>query len=693
MNKNTQILTQSAQYLKGVGPKKIKSLNKLSIATIKDVLYYFPRRYEDRSNFINISKISIGKIETVRGRVLTMSLRRLRGKRTIFHLAVGDETGVIYGTWFNQPYLKNFFKINDHVILHGKVDFYHKLQINSPEYEILQDDDPENTIHTGRIVPIYPLTADVSQRYLRRIIKYCVDNYAQNIQEFLPETILKRNNLLTLGQSLLNIHFPESDTQLKTARKRLIFDEFFLLQLALAIKRKDVKTNKNGISYKIEGKILEKFKKSLPFELTGDQQKVMAEIESDMASCQPMNRLLQGDVGSGKTVVCVHAALICLQNNYQAALMAPTEILAQQHDQTIRGMLKPLGFKTVCLTSSLKKKEKKSVLAEIENQAIDFIIGTHALIQAEVKFKKLGLIIVDEQHKFGVLQREKLLKKSITPDVLVMSATPIPRTLAITVYGDLDISTIRELPPERNPVKTYWISEKKRKDFYTFLKQKIKEKNQVYVVYPVIEKSKSLDLKAATKMFEQFKDKIFPEYKVGLVHGKMTDSQKKQVMGEFKKGKIDILVATTVIEVGIDVPNASIILIEHAERFGLSQLHQLRGRVGRGKKQAFCVLLSSGKSEDSQKRLSAMIKTTDGFKIAEYDLLIRGPGEFFGTRQSGLPELKLGNIINDKDALILARKEAFSFMQEQNLDYTSNFTCITEMLDRFSLDPAQVMSR
>jgi ATP-dependent DNA helicase RecG len=666
-NKNlpqkNHVLDQSAQFVKGVGPKRIESLRNLNIQTVRDLLFYFPRRWEDRSNFKPISKVQIGLFETVRGNVLTFNLRRLKGNRTIYTLALGDRTGVIYAVWFNQPYMKNVFKVNDQVILYGKVDRYGKIQINSPEYEILKPDE-DDTIHTGRIVPIYPLKADVGQRYLRKLLKHTIDTHSDDVEDFLPEQIREKNKMLGMQQALYNIHFPQNFILLEKAKNRMIFDEFFLLQLGLGLKKKTFKHSSQGISFNLQGRLIEKFKTSLPFELTDSQKKVISEIETDMRLSRPMNRLLQGDVGSGKTIVSIWALVICVQNGYQAALMAPTEILAMQHFYTLDKMLRPLKIKTRVLTSSLKKTEKQKTLKEIRDNKVDVIIGTHSLIQDEDEIAKLGMIIVDEQHKFGVMQRVKLQKKGTMPDVLVMSATPIPRTLAITVYGDLDISTIRELPPGRTPIETYWISEKKRKDFYLFLKKKIKDKNQVYVVYPLVEKSKSLDLKAATKMYEHFKDDVFADFNVGLIHGRMKDKEKEQVMDDFKQGKLDILVATTVIEVGIDVPNASIILIEHAERFGLSQLHQLRGRVGRGTKQGYCVLLSEGSSPDAVKRLSAMTKTTDGFKIAEYDLMIRGPGEFFGTRQHGMPELKIANILVNTKELALARKEAFNLIEQ-----------------------------
>ncbi|MFH2138799.1 MAG: ATP-dependent DNA helicase RecG [Candidatus Omnitrophota bacterium] len=688
-------LKESAQYIKGVGPKKIKFLNKLNIHTVKDLLYHFPRRYEDRSRFITINKIKIGNVETIRGKVLTLGVRRIRGRMSIFNLALGDNTGIIYGAWFNQPYLKNYFKVDDEVILHGKIERYGgKLQMSAPEYEILKSDEEDSMIHTGRIVPIYPLTQSVSQRYLRMLSKRCVDIYSEYTREFLPKELIKKYELLPLRNSIVNIHFPEVSELIKEARRRLVFNEFFLFELALALKRRNIKEERKGIQFKLAGKLLDGFKRSLPFDLTESQKKVVGEIEQDMICDKPMNRLLQGDVGSGKTIVSIWALAVCVQNGYQAAFMAPTEILAQQHYLTLSKYLEPLGVRIVSLSGGLKKKEKEEKIALIKTGKADVVIGTHALIQGEVKFKKLGLAIVDEQHKFGVVQRIKLQKKGVMPDILVMSATPIPRTLAITLYGDLDVSTIRELPPGRTPVETFWIDERKRADLYQFLGKKVREKNQVYVVYPVVEESKIKDLKAATKMFEHFQKDIFSEFNVGLLHGRMKNNEKKQVMDRFKKGEIDILVATTVIEVGIDVPNASIMLIEHAERFGLSQLHQLRGRVGRGQKKAYCILLSEAKTEESNKRLTAMTKTTDGFKIAEYDLLIRGPGEFFGTRQHGMPELRIGNIITDMDILQQTRKEAFAYL-DNNPDFSgpAGLLIKEELIDSFPANMDFILAR
>ena len=665
MNKIPPILKQSAQFIKGVGPRKIKLLNKLDIYTIEDLLYHFPRRYEDRSQFKLIRELEVGTYETIKGKVLASGLRRTRTRMTIFQLVVSDESGVVYGTWFNQPYLKDFFKNGDEVVLYGKVERYGKLQMNSPEYELLNpQDEDESTIHTGRIVPIYALTFGLGQRYLRKLIKSTLDSYLGQIDEFLPKEISRVNELISLKEALREVHFPEKFKGIDEAKRRLIFEEFFFLELALARIKQDLKENSAGIAFACRGQLLQRFKQLLPFTLTASQLKVISEIEKDMSSNKPMNRLLQGDVGSGKTVVSIWAQVICVQNGYQSALMAPTEILSEQHYRTVLKFLKPLGVKVARISSSVKKEEKKKLLSLIRNKKIDVVIGTHALIQDEVKFAKLGLAIVDEQHKFGVQQRVKLQKKGVMPDVLVMSATPIPRTLAITVFGDLDSSTIRELPPGRTPVETYWISEKKRDDLYEFLRKKIREGNQAYVVYPVIEKSKIRDLKAATRMYEHFKQLVFPDFSVGLLHGRMKDEEKSRQMELFKNRKLDLLVATTVIEVGIDIPNASVILIEHAERFGLSQLHQLRGRVGRGKAQAYCILLSNALSEDAHKRLKAMITTNDGFKIAEYDLLIRGPGEFFGSRQHGLTELKIGNILTDSEMLTAARKCAFEYLSK-----------------------------
>jgi len=650
------ILQSSAQYVKGVGPKRIEMMNRLGISTIEDLLYYFPRRYEDRSNLKPISQVQAGNLETVKGEVLTSGLKKTRRGMAIFQIAVGDQSGIIYGVWFNQPYMKSRFKIGEQIILSGKVERFPQLQMNSPEYELLTQDD-EDTIHTGRIVPIYPLTQYLNQRTLRAIMKRGVDQYAGYLQEVLPQELISRYRFQGIIEGVKNIHFPDNFSLEEESQRRLIFEEFFFLQLGIMIKRQEVRTLQ-GISHKLDGNLTGAFLKIIPFELTGAQKKVLKEIEADMASPIPMNRLLQGDVGSGKTIVAIYALLLTVSNGFQGAIMVPTEILAEQHYILLSKLLEPIGVKVTLLLSSLTTKIKREALGDIETGNANIIVGTHALIQEDIRFKKLGLAIIDEQHRFGVMQRVTLRDKGLNPDVLVMTATPIPRTLALTVYGDLDVSCLDELPPGRKEVKTYWIREKKRHDAYGFIRKQVRKGRQIYIIYPLVEESEKMDLKAATEMHEELKENIFPEFKVGLIHGRMKSKEREEVMKGFKEGSINILVSTTVIEVGIDVSNASIMMVEHAERFGLSQLHQLRGRIGRGEHESFCILVSDSHSEEAVKRLKVMTSTQDGFRIAEEDLEIRGPGEFFGTRQHGLPELKLGNIITDMKIMEMARKEA-----------------------------------
>ncbi|MCK4249195.1 MAG: ATP-dependent DNA helicase RecG [Candidatus Omnitrophica bacterium] len=662
MDRNEDKLNSSVQYLKGVGPKRSKIFNKLGVYSVGDLLYYLPRRYEDRSNLKPISQVKVNTFETVRGKVLTMGLRRTRKKLSVFELAVGDEGGFIYGVWFNQPFLKDRFKIGDEVILSGKVELYKHLQMNTPEYEILDMED-EDTIHTARVVPIYPLTRDLYQRSVRILMKNCLDTYLDDIEEVLPEDIIKKHKLIGLKKAILNIHFPKDMSALEPARQRLVFDEFFFLQLGIGLHKLKIKTAAPGISHTLDIKMLDNFEKGLPFKLTAAQKKVIARIKKDMASDKPMNRLLQGDVGSGKTIVCVFSLLTTIGNGHQAAVMVPTEILAEQHYLTLSKLLMPLGLNIIMLVSGLRKKARQKILDEISSGQAHIIVGTHAVIQQDVEFKKLGLIVVDEQHKFGVLQRADLRKKGVNPDVLVMTATPIPRTLALTVYGDLDISVIDQMPPGRREVKTYWVSEKKRQGLYDFIKKEVVKGRQAFIVYALVEESEKLDLKAAVGMQTELQNNVFKDLKVGLLHGRMSGSEKEEVMKAFRDGEYNILVSTTVIEVGIDIPNASIMFIENAERFGLSQLHQLRGRIGRGRHESYCILMSAGLSEDGKKRLSAMTRTSDGFKIAEYDLSLRGPGEFFGTRQHGLPELKIANLVTDIKVLEMAQQEAFDLIK------------------------------
>ena len=655
-------LSISAQFVKGVGPSKLKVLNRLGIETVADLLYCLPRRYEDRSKIKPISEVRLGNFETIRAKVLVLGDRTSKRGMNIFRMAIGDPTGVIYAVWFNQPYMKDRFKIGQEVIMYGKIERYSYLQINNPEYEILTGT-REDSVHMARIVPIYPLTESLNQRWFRNVLKYTIDKYIQGIFDILPYDIRQRNNLMSLREAVRNVHFPVSNMVLQKARYRLIFDEFLLLQAGIAIKRAEVKIDLKGYSHNPEGELLDRFKTKLPFEFTKSQLNVIEEIKQDMKNPKPMNRLLQGDVGSGKTIVALYALILAVQNKSQGALMVPTEVLSAQHYTNIVKLLNGLDIKVAMLSGDLKPEERDRRRHMIEIGEADIVVGTHALIQEGMRFKKLGLAVIDEQHKFGVMQRAFLKSQSINPDILIMTATPIPRTLALTVYGDMDISIIDEMPPGRKKIHTLYFEEKKREKAYKVTGEQVRLGRQVYVVYPLIEGSEKSDLRAAVQMHKELMN-FFPDFKVGLLHGKMKSKDKEMIMNDFRHRKIDILVSTIVIEVGVDIPNASTMIVEHAERFGLSQLHQLRGRIGRGGYISYCILVASPKSDDARQRIDAMLKTDDGFKIAEEDLEIRGPGEFFGTRQHGLPGLKIGNIIRDRDILEVAKTEAFRLVEK-----------------------------
>ncbi len=677
------------QYLKGIGPKKAKSFNKSGINTIEDLLFYFPRRYEDRTNFISISQLKEGQNQTIKAQVLARGERQSFRRRgfSIIEVAVADKTGKIFCVWFNQPYLKEYFKVGTTLILYGRVERYEKrLQMNSPEFEIVQE--AESSLDLGRLVPIYALPQGLTQRNFRHLVKYTLDEYLPKISDCLPYDIRSRNNLLNLAQSLRLIHFPDNFETQKEAYRRLAFEEFFLFQLPLVLRKLKKKEGK-GIAHKIEGELLSSFIKSLPFELTRDQQKVIEEIQLDMAGSGAMQRLLQGDVGSGKTIVATIASIIAITGGYQAAFMVPTEILAKQHYDKIRYQVLGIryqdkGIEIGLLTSSLNKKEKEKIYQEIKEGKIDLLIGTHALLEEGVQFKNLGLVVIDEQHKFGVGQRALLPQKGYNPDVLIMTATPIPRTLAITIYGDLDISVIRQLPPGRQPIKTMLLREKERPKAYEIAKKELRQGRQVYIVYPVIEESYALDIAGAKKMYLQLKSGEFKEFNLGLIHGRLKQAEQDKIMLKFKNRELDILVSTTVLEVGIDMPNATCMLIEHAERFGLSQLHQLRGRVGRGGQESICILLSEAETEQAKARLQAMVMYSDGFRIAEEDLEIRGPGEFFGRRQSGLTELKIANPLTQMQLLKLAREEAIRLVAcDQGLELRQDQLLKEKLLQRF----------
>ncbi|NQT95768.1 MAG: ATP-dependent DNA helicase RecG [Candidatus Omnitrophica bacterium] len=660
------ISTTSAQYIKGVGPDRLKLLKRLGISTVQDCLLHFPRRYEDRSNLKPISELKEDEYQTVKGKVLSSSVFSTRRGRRIFQLAVGDDSGKkLYCLWFNQPYMKRYFTEGDTIIVYGKAQKTSRFQIIHPEYEIIREDSPtEDPIHTGRIVPIYPLVSGVNQRTLRAIMKHGVQQYSRYVQELMPTNIRARHHLIDIHSAIKNIHFPINDRQASEARRRIVFDEFFIHQLALAIRRYKMKLAPEGRAHKIEAESEDEFFKALSFELTNAQKKTIEEIRNDMASQRAMHRLIQGEVGSGKTVISAYGLFLTVSNNHQGAIMVPTEILAKQHYITLSNIFSEIGIRVVLLINSMPKPEKDQAKELTESGEADIIVGTHTLIQSGIAFKDLGLVVIDEQHKFGVQQRALLKTKTQNPDIMVMTATPIPRTMAMTLYGDMDISVVDELPQGKRDVQTLWLDSSEVDKDYAVVKIELKEKRQAYIIYPVIDESQALRSEGAVKMYNKLKDEIFKEFEVGLIHGRLSDEEKTTIMKDFKKGKIDVLVATTIVEVGIDVTNASIMVIENAQRFGLSQLHQLRGRIGRGKQRSYCILVSDAQTEEAQQRLEAISKMDDGFDIAQEDLNIRGPGELFGKRQHGLPELTLGNVISDVEILEEARKEAFELISD-----------------------------
>jgi ATP-dependent DNA helicase RecG len=674
----------SIQYLKGIGPKRAEVFAGVRVKTILDLFYYFPRRYEDRTNLVTISDLKEGEMQTIKARVLALGQHNSWRRRSfsITQAEVEDDTGRVSCVWFNQPYLKNYLNPGKEMILYGKVERYAgHLQMSNPEYEFLLDKADDNNLSLGKLVPVYSLPEGLSQRSIRKIIKTALDEYLPKLNDCLPYDIRSRNSLENLAKSLINIHFPESFELQKKAYTRLAFEEFFLFQIPLIL-RKLKRENKKGIAHKVEGRMAGDFISGLPFKLTQAQEKVVQEIKSDMASFKPMQRLLQGDVGSGKTVVATIASIMAIQGGYQVAFMVPTEILAKQHYDKIKSQAK--GIRISLLTASTDKKIKEKVLRDIKEGKMGLVIGTHALLEAGVIFKDLGLVIIDEQHKFGVGQRALLPRKGLNPDVLIMTATPIPRTLAITLYGDLDVSIINELPPGRAVTKTVLLDQSKRSEAYAIAKEELRQGHQVYIIYPVIEESLALDISGAKKMYAELKSNEFKEFKLGLVHGRLSQEEQDKVMSAFKNKKLDILVSTTVLEVGIDIPLATCMIIEYADRFGLSQLHQLRGRVGRGSNVSFCLLISDAKTQESAFRLGAMVKYSDGFKISEEDLKIRGPGEFFGREQHGLSELKIADPLTQMQLLKRAREEAVKLLNfDPHLEARQNQLLKESLLQKF----------
>lgn len=668
-------LDTALTYVKGVGPARAAMLGAKGLETVEDLLHYFPFRYEDRSNLKPISQLAPGEMATVIAEVRSAKVSGFRRRNLgLFEAEFTDASrALLLGKWFHGAYLADRLTPGTRVALFGKIEFdsYRgELQMMHPETEFLagEDDEGDSALHVGRIVPVYEAAGKVNTRVLRTLIHYILQQVPE-LEDRLPAAIRARLKFPSRTEAVRDAHFPTSGTPIRilndfrsAAQFRLIFEEFFWLECGLEIKRQRARTMP-GIEFALTDRVREQIKKLLPFKPTNAQKRVLKEIAEDMSRPSPMNRLMQGDVGSGKTIVAAEAAVIALENGYQVALLAPTEILAAQHLFSLGPLLQKLGYPVALLTGSSTAREKLKLKEMLRMGLIKVAIGTHALIEKDVEFAKLGLVIIDEQHRFGVMQRLELVRKGVTPDVLVMTATPIPRTLAMTLYGDLDVSMIDELPPGRRKIVTKHFAADQIEVVYSALRREIDAGRQAYVVYPVIEESETQAMKAAQQMYEHLSREVFPDVPVGLLHGRLGSAEKEATMEAFKNGRTKILVSTTVIEVGVDVPNATMMVIEQAERFGLSQLHQLRGRVGRGAEQSYCMLVTGKMNDTAKERIRTLVDSQDGFAIAEMDLKLRGPGEFFGTKQSGLPSLKMANILRDPDILAEARYEARAFVE------------------------------
>jgi ATP-dependent DNA helicase RecG len=673
----TDFLATPLQFVRGVGPRRAADLERVGLLTIEDLLLRFPLRYENRADLIPISRLRPGTTATVVADVLSSGIRPTRrpGFR-LFELILADATGPVRAVFPNQAFLKDVFHAGQQVVLHGPVEFRGSggLQFSNPEYEIIRGDtdDEDVTVHTGRIVPIYEKAGSVTPRMQRTLVHRLLSELPPVLPDPVPADIRARRGLPDRRQAILDAHFPPAGADVAAlnacqapAQRRLIFEEFFLFQAGLVLRKRQHAADRKARPVAIDDRVRAAARRALPFKLTGDQKQALAEIVADMKRPEPMNRLLQGDVGAGKTVVALIAAVVAMENGLQVAFMAPTEILADQHYATIRRLLHESSYRIASLTASVTPAKRREVLAELASGTIRLVVGTHALVEESVGFHSLGLVVIDEQHRFGVVQRASLRAKGLHPDVLVMTATPIPRTLALTTFGDLDVSVIRELPPGRQPITTVAKPESRRDEVYRLVRRELEQGRQAYVIYPLVEDSSKVELRAATAMADHLRLEVFPEYHVALLHGRLKADEKDRVMAAFARGDVHVLVSTTVVEVGVDVPNATVMVVEHAERFGLAQLHQLRGRVGRGQHPSTCVLLYQPPLNDAgRERLRALVETTDGFVIAERDLALRGPGDFFGTRQSGLPTLRVGDLLRDHAVMEDARREAMAWFDE-----------------------------
>lgn len=673
------LLSDNIITIKNIGEERSKKLQKLGIFTINDLIEYFPRDYDDRSNVCKIKDIELNKINTVKGKVIsnpeTAKIRHV----SITKIRIDDGTGFLEIVWFNQPYLKNTIKYKSDYIFTGKViQKYGRIQMETPDYEII---DERELLSNGRIVPIYASTYKLPQKLFREVINQTLFAVKEQIKEFLPDEILKENNLCSRHFAIENIHFPKDNKSFFIARRRLVFEELFLLQTKL-LQIKGILEHKE-CNINIKDKNITPILNILPFNLTDAQNNVLKDIIDDLGKNKAMNRLIQGDVGSGKTVIAQILSYITVNNGYQVAIMAPTDVLASQHFESFKNIFDKLNIKCVFLSGNQKAKEKRENYALIQSGEAKIIVGTHAIIQDKVIFNNLGTVITDEQHRFGVKQREILSKKGENPHTLVMTATPIPRTLALILYGDLDISTIDKLPPGRKKIDTIFVNSTYYPRIYNFLKKNSDEKRQSYIICPMIEENEKMELKAVLSYTEKLKNEIFLNYNVECIHGKMKNNEKQEIMDKFYKGKIDILISTTVIEVGINVPNATIMIIENAERFGISQLHQLRGRVGRGSDKSYCVLVSDSKSNKSKERLNTMVKYNDGFILSEKDLEIRGTGDFFGTRQHGIPDMKIANLYKDIEILKKVQKSSINLYKKDPLLTSSVNKLLKEKISQF----------
>ena len=674
-----QSIDSPITVIRGISSSLATKFNRLGVKTVRDLLYFFPHRHLDYSQRKSISRLTEGEEQTIIANVWQAQETMLGGRRST-EAIVGDETGNVRVVWFNNPYLAKKLPTNTRMVISGKVGLFNGRHVfESPEWELAED---KELVHTGRLVPIYPLTQGLRSRQVRRLMKGVVDQWAWQVEDFLPPELKERCNLLELPQAISQAHYPEDEAGKDKARLRLAFDELFLLQLGVLSKKRDWQESQPGSPFRAETSLLETFLKSLPFELTAAQQKVLKELLADLEKPRPMSRLLQGEVGSGKTIVATAALLVAAANGYQGAFMAPTEILAEQHFTNISQLLSRVGHQegggdylnsysgllphpltVALLIGDISQVKKQELQQHISAGDIDIVIGTHALIQKGVEFHKLGLAVVDEQHRFGVTQRSALRQKGFSPHMLVMTATPIPRTLALTLYGDLDLSVIDQLPPGRQVIKTKWLKPVQRDSAYAFLRRQVASGRQAFIICPFVEESEVIQAKAAVAEYERLSREVFPDLRLGLLHGRMPAAEKDKIMRRFRSGELDILVSTPVVEVGIDIPNATVMLIESADRFGLSQLHQFRGRVGRGQEQSYCMLMAQNPSEVGRQRLDIIEKIQDGFELAEEDLRLRGPGEFFGTRQSGLPDLRMAKL-SDVGLLELARSEAIRLFEK-----------------------------